>query len=268
MTYTIGEFSRMTSLSIKSLRLYHEKGLLVPKSVDEFTGYRYFDDGNYQLARTIKILKSFEFSLAEIKEILEECEEEQETIPFLEHKLKDIKSKINQYKEISREIELTLKFERERAMHTNDSFQVEEKTVDTLLIAGYRMKGRYDECGKAFKVLGKEVGRFINGKAMNLYYDGEYKEKDADFEPCFPVRKGKNQNGISVRELKGGKCISLIHKGAYDRLGDTYKKLYDYANGNNLKIKLPTREVYIKGPGMILRGNPNNYLTEIIFMIE
>jgi len=46
MHYNIGEFSRMTSLSIKSLRLYHDKGILIPVQVDKFTGYRYYDDSN------------------------------------------------------------------------------------------------------------------------------------------------------------------------------------------------------------------------------
>jgi len=68
MYYTIGEFSRMTALSIKSLRLYHDKGLLVPHHVDEFTNYRYYDDGNFEVARAISILKRYDFSLAEIKD--------------------------------------------------------------------------------------------------------------------------------------------------------------------------------------------------------
>ena len=41
---SIGEFSRVTQLSIKALRLYHEKGILSPGKVDPATGYRYFDD--------------------------------------------------------------------------------------------------------------------------------------------------------------------------------------------------------------------------------
>lgn len=32
---------------------------------------------------------------------------------------------------------------------------------------------------------------------------------------------------------------------------------------NELNLTLPTREVYVKGPGMIFKGNPKNYLTEI-----
>src|ERR1700682_6406982 len=39
---TIGEFSRITHLSIKTLRRYHEAGLLQPARVDRQTGYRYY----------------------------------------------------------------------------------------------------------------------------------------------------------------------------------------------------------------------------------
>jgi len=41
--FSIGEFSRITGLSIKALRLYHEKGILVPGRVDDATGYRYYN---------------------------------------------------------------------------------------------------------------------------------------------------------------------------------------------------------------------------------
>jgi effector-binding domain-containing protein len=35
------------------------------------------------------------------------------------------------------------------------------------------------------------------------------------------------------------------------------------ANERKLNLALPTREIYLKGPGMIFKGNPKNYLTEI-----
>jgi effector-binding domain-containing protein len=69
--------------------------------------------------------------------------------------------------------------------------------------------------------------------------------------------------------LKGGKCVSLIHKGPYEKLGESYQKIFGYINSNGYQTLIPSREVYIKGPGMIFRGNPNNYLTEIqIFLKE
>jgi len=59
MKFSIGEFSKITSLSIKSLRLYHEKGILIPAEVDEFTGYRYYNEANYDMAKSIKIFINF-----------------------------------------------------------------------------------------------------------------------------------------------------------------------------------------------------------------
>jgi DNA-binding transcriptional MerR regulator/effector-binding domain-containing protein len=263
MKFSIGEFSRITSLSIKSLRLYHEKEILIPSEIDEFTGYRYYNEANIECARTVKILKDYDFSLAEIKEIIDECGEESEMMSMLLKKKKEIEQKIDHYKNVSLSIELIIQQEKENKMKTEEEFEVEEKEVETILIAGYRMKGKYSDVGKAFGLLGRYIGRDINGKAMNLYYDNEYKEEGADFEACFPVRKGSSGNGISVRELKGGKCVSLIHKGPYEKLGDSYKKIYGYINEKNYKTEIPSREVYVKGPGMIFKGNPNNYLTEI-----
>jgi DNA-binding transcriptional MerR regulator/effector-binding domain-containing protein len=268
MKFSIGEFSRITSLSIKSLRLYHEKEILVPNAVDHFTNYRYYNENNIETAEIIKMLKEYDFSLAEIKIILDECDDESELIDQLVKKKVEIEKKINQYKSVSRSIELIIKKETESKMKTQNEFEIEEKEVETILIAGYRMRGKYQDIGKGFTILGKNLGKEINGKAMNLYYDGEFKEDDADFEPCFPVRKGKSENGISLRELKGGKCVSLIHKGPYDNLGESYKKIFSYINNKKYKTILPTREVYIKSPGMIFRGNPNNYLTEIQIFIE
>lgn len=266
--FSIGEFSKMTSLSLKSLRLYHEKGILIPTRVDEFTGYRTYDEANYETAKTIKILKQYDFSLAEIKEVLEECHDESALTELLVEKLRDIEKKIHRYQDISREIELTIKHEKERSMIFDKKLQIEEKNIDTILIAGYRIKGKYSDIGEGFKIIGKAMGRHINGPAMALFYDNEYKESDADFEACFPVSKEKSAERILVRELKGGHAVSLVHKGPYETLGDSYKKLFAYLNDSKYETLLPSREVYLKGPGMIFKGNPNNYLTEIIFMIK
>jgi DNA-binding transcriptional MerR regulator len=266
--YSIGEFSRSTALSIKSLRLYHEKGLLEPAEVDPFTGYRYYNDANYETARIIRLLRDLDFTLAEIKAILDEDQDDQELHVPLSKKLEEIQKRRQRDQEISRAIALLIKQEKEIALNTNENFSIEEKEIETFLIAGLRMQGRYDQVGPVFGRLGKALGRHINGKAMTLYYDGEYKEEGADFEPCFPVRKAMDgQDSISVRELKGGKCVSLIHKGPYQTLGESYKKLYAYLHEKSYTSKLPSREVYLKGPGMIFKGNPANYLTEIIIML-
>jgi DNA-binding transcriptional MerR regulator/effector-binding domain-containing protein len=268
MKLSIGEFSAITSLTIKSLRLYHEKGILIPSEIDELTQYRYYDESNYETAISIKVLRDFDFSLSEIKEILDDFDNDSNLLEQLQGKINQIQDKIKRYQDISNSLKNTILIEKENKMKTDENFEIEEKEVETILIAGYRMKGKYQEIGKGFSVLGKKFGRYINGKALGLYYDGEYKEENADFEACFPIRKGKEEDGVSVRELKGGKCVSLIHKGTYDTLSESYKTIFSTANEKGFKKILPTREVYLKGPGMIFKGNPKNYLTEIQIFIK
>lgn len=37
----IGEFSKLSMLTIKALRFYEKEGLLIPVEVDECSGYRF-----------------------------------------------------------------------------------------------------------------------------------------------------------------------------------------------------------------------------------
>ncbi|MCY2952153.1 MAG: GyrI-like domain-containing protein [Planctomycetota bacterium] len=152
-------------------------------------------------------------------------------------------------------------------MSNQSTFNIEEKTLDPMLIAGIRMKGRYSDCGKAFAKLCRAFGRYISGKPFLLHYDSEYKETDADFEPAFPLRQSKQADGVSTRTLPGGCAVSLIHQGPYDQLGRSYARILDYIKQKNYSILCPTREIYLKGPGMIFKGNPKNYLTEIQMLI-
>ena len=152
-------------------------------------------------------------------------------------------------------------------------FEIEEKTIPPQWIAGYRMRGKYEECGKGFSKLGRKFGRHMKGKPLTLYYDGEYKEDDADFEPCMPLKKEvpvpTGSEGMSVRELPEGRCVSLMHLGPYSALQSPYARIMKYIAEKAYETIIPSREVYHKGPGMIFKGNPEKYLTEIqIFLKE
>lgn len=147
------------------------------------------------------------------------------------------------------------------------SFDIQEKSLAELLVAGIRAKGRYQESGSRLGKIARAAGRHIAGPPMGLYYDGEYKEEDADFESCFPVKQEVKKEGIQVHRLEGGRCVALVHRGPYEELGRSYQKLFEYMREKKLEPKSPTREVYLKGPGMIFRGNPKKYLTELQVLV-
>ena len=262
--FTIGDFSKITGLTVKTLRFYHEKGLLIPSCVDEQTGYRYYDRSKIETARVITHLRSLDLSLEEIGAILRTAGDDADLREVMERQKATLEAKIWRYREVVSLLDQFLNQEEHaRRIMAESSFQIEEKTLDPVLVAGIRMKGRYADCGAAFGRIGKRFGRYIRGKPFLLHYDGEFREDDADFEACMPIRAGKSLDGVAVRELPGGRCVSLLHKGPYDQLGRSYARILEYVRGKGYEVALPTREVYHKGPGMIFRGNPKNYLTEI-----
>jgi DNA-binding transcriptional MerR regulator len=262
--YTIGEFSKVSGLSVKALRFYHEKGILIPTHVDETSGYRLYDESKIDRGRVIMHLREMEFSIEDITEIFRECDDEADVLEYLDRQKKMLQERIGRDREVVRSLKQIVEREKlARVLLKRSRFSIEEKTFPQMLVAGIRMKGKYCDCGTGFSRLGKAVGRYIRGKCLCLYYDGEYREEDAEFEPCFPVRKAVQVDGVSVHELPASRCVTLLHKGRYDTLGRSYARVLRYVSDKRLTISLPTREVYVKGPGMIFRGNPNNYLTEI-----
>ena len=267
--FSIGEFSKITGLSVKTIRFYHEKDILAPSYIDDNSGYRYYDHSNIEKARIITYFRNMEFSLNEIKEILDNYDDQADILDYLDQHKQTIEAKIRKYKNITVSLDSIISNEREAIMAIeNSTFEPEEKLMDTMLVAGVRMQGKYSDCGKGFAQIGKSFGRYICGKALCLYYDGEYREDDANFEACMPIRRSKEVDGISVRQLPAGRCVSLLHKGPYDKLGRSYAKILEYVKAKGYEIVLPTREIYLKGPGIIFKGKAKNYLTEIQLPIK
>src|SRR5437660_9142468 len=67
---TVGDFSRVTHLSVKTLRHYHQAGLLEPAAVNPDTGYRYYSAGQIPTAQVIRRLRDLEMPVADVKAVL------------------------------------------------------------------------------------------------------------------------------------------------------------------------------------------------------
>lgn len=264
--FSIGEFSRITGLSLKAIYLYHEKGLLIPAEIDTQTGYRYFNSANVEQARTIRNLRELSFSLDEIKILLQGLDDDALFLDVLMTKREQVLAQLAHLKGTAKTLETIIASEKEaRTMAEVNTFSAEEKDLPAVLVISKRWKGRYQDTGAAFAELGKKMGRLISGKPMNLYHDAEFKEDGAEIQSCFLLRtKPANvPSGLQVLELPGGKFVTLIHQGPYAELGRSYEKLFAYLHAKGLQAQVPSREIYLKGPGMIFRGNPKKYLTEI-----
>ena len=263
---SIGEFSRVTRLSIKALRLYHEKGILVPGSVNLRSKYRYYGGRDVERALVVRRLREPGFSLQEIREIVGGCQDDAQLAEYVQKKMAEIGLAIRRYQGVQADLRLFLdSIKEEKVIYKTN---IENQEMPEMLICGIRFRGKYHEVGPKFATLFKATGGKAAGKPFSLYYDGEYKEEDADIEACLEVKKEIRKAGISCRRLPGGKALTLLHHGPYEELGRSYQRLYETCREKNLEILLPIREQYLKGPGMIFRGNPKKYVTKLIFLIK
>jgi len=263
--YKIGEFSKITNLTVKTLRYYDEENILTPSYRNEENGYRFYDEKDFEKAELILLLRNLNFSISEVKDILSNYKNRSDLTYFLEEKKIMIEDKIRIEKNLLKKIDLYI--EPNELEDDGMNYKVEVKTIEAVMVASIRYKGKYSDVGKYIgKIYGVVKG---NGKGapFNCYYDSEYTE-DADIELCVPISKPVKNSEVTSRELPRIKAICTTHNGSYESLNKSYKVIFDYAKENNFNCLIPSREIYVKGPGKIFKGNPNNYVTEIIIPIE
>ncbi len=262
--YKISQFSRITSLTVKTLRYYDEEGILKPSCRAE-NNYRYYDDIDFQRARLVILLRDLDFSIAEMKEILTNCDTPKDLSYYLAEKQEMIAGQIKTGKELIQKIDLYLQPKEKGVGSMN--YNIELKEYEALTVATLRFKGRYGDVGKYIGTIYKEAKGKASGAPFCCYYDSEYKE-DADIEVCIPTKGLMTGTNVTSKQLPKIRAICTTHIGSYETLNFAYKALMDYAREHNLECLLPSREIYHKGPGMIFKGNPNKYETEIVVPIK
>ena len=82
---TIGEFSRMTHLSVKALRHYHDVGLLAPADVDPASGYRLYTTAQVPTAQMIRRFRELEMPLEQVRAVLEAPDVDARNAAISEH---------------------------------------------------------------------------------------------------------------------------------------------------------------------------------------
>lgn len=263
--YKIGEFSKITNLTAKALHYYDEIGILTPSSILD-NGYRLYDEDDYKTAMRIKLLKELGFSINEIKDVLSNIVSDDDLQDYLIEKKLKIERQIRNEKRILNMIDIYLK----PSIHQggkNMNYEMSIVEIEEQLVASISFQGTYQTCSDYFPKLFKIIKNKVNGYAFNMYYDGEYKE-EATIESCVPIKERIISKDIEIKTLPKIKALKTTHVGNYSQLSLAYKALMDYAKLNNIELNVPTREVYIKGPGMFMKGNPDKYVTEIYIPIN
>lgn len=148
------------------------------------------------------------------------------------------------------------------------NYTVEIKNIEPIRVAYMKYKGIVTEANKVFPNVFKAIRGKSNGAPFFNFLSMNSETQMGEIELCVPTAETPMGNGVEVMNMPRVKAVCITHIGSYETLSNAYAAIDEYAEKNGLQLAPPFREVYIKGPGIFLKGNPYKYITEIIFPIE
>lgn len=257
--YRIGLFAQMNRVSVKTLRFYEEQNLLLPRSIDEETGYRYYTLSQMEELHRILALKEAGFTLDDIKKLNGLKNEE----AFLLDKKNEILTKI---------ANLTFQLSKiEGYLHKGSyllAYPIMIKKVPSVICATLerRIEGYEDlftlmpEAGKLMEEAGCECA--LPEYCFTNYLETGYREDKILVEVCESVvKKTKEVGELKFKEFPEVEVASIYHKGPYASLSKAYGEILQFIDANGYEISGNIRESYIDG--IWNKDNEDEWLTEI-----
>ena len=261
----IGDFSRLSRVTVKALRYYDEIGLLKPVEVDRFTGYRYYSVEQLPRLNRIVVLKNLGLSLEEVSQLVNNDLPAEHIRQLLHVKQAEIRQRLQDEQGRLGQVEEWLKqIEKEGIMPEQD---VVIKKVDAQKVASVRgVVPTYADISILFNELYPylmEKNAQFAGPPIAVYHDMEYMEKDVDIEVAAPIANSiPATDRIKVGELAAVEQMAcMIHRGSYETIGESYKALMAWAEANGYQMAGPDREVYLKTSHET--SDPSEFITEL-----
>jgi DNA-binding transcriptional MerR regulator len=257
--FKIGEFSRLTRVSMKKLRHYDDIGLFKPAHVDRFTGYRYYTFDQLPRLNRLLVLKDLGFSLEEIRQMLNNDLNAEQMRGMLRLRQAQLKRQADDALEKLRQVEIRLRqIEQEASMPQID---VLLKDVQPLTIAGARevvpspaqMRDRCIALDKQVCQLIESAGLKTDRVSLALYYSGE--EGGIDVEMAYAVEPPRtpptSPNKATVHTLPAVTVAYAVYQGSYDdfgAVGQLHGALHRWMDENGYRLAGPSREFYLRPP--------------------
>ena len=266
----IGEFSKLSRISIRMLRYYDEMGLLVPETIDPFTGYRYYSEAQLFTAGRITALKDMGFKLCDTAELLKRWEDRE----LLEQRLLGQReAACAQAEEAARRLRL-LDTALERLRKDEPmKYDVTVKTIPERQVASVRqIIPCYEREGDLWSVLMKETaGMHIQDGDPCLcsatFHDGEYKESNVDVEVQKTVRGDyPDTEHVKFKTMPAVQVASTVCKGSYDQMGEATAAVVSWVESSGCVFDGPSFFIYHVSPHET--NDPEKFVTELCYPVR
>lgn len=251
--FRIGDFSRLSQVSVKMLRHYDDLGLLKPARVDHFTGYRYYAIDQLPRLNRLLALKDLGFSLEQIGGLLDDELPAPQIRGMLTLKRAELQGRVREEQARLSRVEARLRqLEQEGTMPEHEI--VVKRVAPQLIASACTVAPTLDDMDRFCREVGDAVDRSGIRKAgpwMNIYHHEGFRERDLDVEAAVPV-EGRAEiaqptdGPVTVRELPGVETMaSLSFAFSPEALLPAYQAIGAWIHANGYTIAGPCREVYV-----------------------
>lgn len=263
--FKIGEFSKLTQVSVRMLRYYDETGVLKPYRIDSESGYRYYDAEQIPVLNKILFLRDLGFQITEIAAALNHWEDAY-IAKLLEERRRDIEQNIRAEQEKLQKIDLAGRdIERDQiTMHCNVSIKA-VPGIDVISLR--RTVPNYYAEGALWCELSDFVKRNhieISSHTFSVYHDADYKEEEVDIELCAPTaEKGADREGYVFRRVEPVPVMACtMVYGSFWNISGVYRSFAGWLQKHNqYRMTGASRQIVHRGPWN--EEDEKRYLTEI-----
>jgi DNA-binding transcriptional MerR regulator len=244
---SIGDFAAAVHLSVKTLRHYHEVGLLEPSEVDPGSGYRYYSYEQIPAAQVIRRLRNLDMPVAELRALLAAPDPDARQRLIVEH-LDRLETKLAETQAAVSELQDLLG-------RTESEQTVEHRTVaPTPALAIHDVVDREDVLAWWHGALG-ELRAFLTAQGLRQtgplggLYSTEIFEHDRGDATVFVPIEGTARAIGRVRPLviPGAEVAVMHHHGSLANIDLTYGDLGSYVMKHEINVDGLLRENYLRG---------------------
>ncbi len=264
----IGDFSKLTHVSVRMLRYYDNQGLLKPSYIDPVTGYRMYSADQVPELQKIVLLRDLNFGVAETMQLLQNWNDTY-LMQRLHNKIRDIEEVIEMEKKRIEQIRSAITH-----IETNkfdQYYNVTIKSIPSYSVISLRRKvsSHFDEgtlWSELMDFVHQEHIEFDRSSQNNvaIYHDDEHLDSYVDIEVCLIVKRlGKDKDAFTYRTLENiDKMACMMVYGPYENIAGAYFSFVDWLDKNHpYTMGSPSRQVTIIDHEDT--DNPEEYLTEI-----
>jgi DNA-binding transcriptional MerR regulator len=267
--FKIGEFARLSHVSVKTLHHYDDIGLFKPTWTDPATGYRYYSMEQLPYLKQILALKDLGLTLDEVARALTAMPSAEDLGRLLRAKQAELLGRIREDQRRLARIDAYLSDG--WPVGWFEPYSVHTVSAPEVLIAAIRTRIPYG----AVHHLHCELRDYLHQQGtapahphFTLFYPDDGSEGWLDVEAAVRLDGLLPATGrVSVRALPPAERLAHVcHRGSHGTLYRAYEALGQWIESNGYRSGSPWREVYVRDEGTTL--SPEGYITEVYIPFE